>query len=82
MSLSWIGALGLLGIAASLRHRAAIPLVTAFALSLGTSFGIGDAIPRYVYPIEWLLYLFPLLGIAALADAVFHFTKKSDIADA
>lgn len=80
--LTWIGGLGLLGIAASLRHRAALPLAAAFALSLATSYGIGDAIPRYMYPIEWMLYLFPLLGIAALADAVFHFTKKPDLADA
>jgi hypothetical protein len=78
---TWIGALGLLGIAASLRHRAALPLAAALALSLGSSFGIGDAIPRYVYPVEWMLYLFPLLGIASIADAVFHFFKKPDPAN-
>lgn len=74
--LTWIGVLGLLGLAASLRHRAALPLTAALALSLGSSFGIGDAIARYVYPVEWMLYLFSLLGIAALADAVFHFIRK------
>ena len=76
--LTWIGTLGLLGLAASLRHRAAWPLIAALALSLGSSYGIGDAVPRYVYPIEWMLYLFPLVGIAAITDAVFHFTKKTD----
>jgi hypothetical protein len=67
---TWIGALGALGLAASLRRANAWPVIGAFALSLLTSYGIGDAIPRYVYPVEWLLYLFPLLGIAALADAL------------
>ena len=75
--LSWIGALGLLGLAASLRHRAALPLIAALAFSLGTSYGIGDAIARYVYPVEWMLHLFALLGIAAMADAVCHFIRSS-----
>ena len=70
VSLTWVGALGLLGIAASLRLHAALPLIAAFALSLGTSFGIGDAIPRYVYPVEWMLYLLPLLGIGGVLSAL------------
>ena len=73
--MSWFGVLGLLGLAASLRFGAALPLIAAFALSLGTSYGIGDAIARYVYPLEWMLFLFPLLGIAAIADVVCHFIR-------
>ena len=76
VSLTWFGAFGLLGLAASLRHRAALPLIAALALSLGTSYGIGDAIPRYVYPIEWMLFIFPLLGVAAMADAVCFFKMR------
>ena len=74
--LTWIGALGLLGIAASLRHRAGLPLAAALALSLGSSFGIGDAVPRYVYPVEWMLFVFPLLGAGAIIDAVFLLKNK------
>ena len=69
IGITWIGVLGLLGVIASARRLDALPLLGALALSLGTSYGIGDAIPRYVYPVEWLLYLFPLLGITALVDA-------------
>ena len=76
VSISWIGALGLLGLAASLRHRDALPLVAALALSLATSYGIGDAIPRYVYPVGWMLFVFPLLGFAAIADAVRYFKMR------
>ena len=76
LRISWIGGLGLLGIFVTLRHGSVLPLIAAFALSLGTSYGIGDAIPRYVYPVEWMLFLFPLLGIASIADAISHFTKK------
>jgi hypothetical protein len=68
IGITWIGVLGLLGMIASARSLNALPLLGALALSLGTSYGIGDAIPRYVYPVEWLIYLFPLLGVAALAD--------------
>ncbi len=75
--LTSIGALGLLGLAASLRHRAAWPLAAALALSLGSSYGIGDAIPRYVYPVEWMLFLFPLLGAAAIADVIRISMKRS-----
>ena len=74
--MTWIGGLGLLGIFVSLRLGAVLPLIAAFALSLGTAYGIGDAIPRYVYPVEWMLFLFPLLGIASIADAVCLFTKQ------
>ena len=76
VSLTWIGALGLLGIAASVRQRAGLALAAALALSLGSSFGIGDAVPRYVYSVEWMLYVFPLLGAAAIADAVRFFKMR------
>lgn len=76
ISLTWVGGLGLLGLAASLRHRAALPLVAALALSLGTSYGIGDAVPRYIYPIEWMLFLFPLLGCASFLDAAIYFKSR------
>ncbi len=75
--MSCIGALGLLGIAASLRRREALPLFAGLALSLGTSYGIGDAIARYVYPVEWMFHLFALLGVAAIADVVCHFIRSS-----
>ena len=78
--LTWIGGFGLLGLAASLRHRAALPLIAALALSLGTSYGIGDAIPRYVYPVEWMLILFPLLGAAAIIDIVCLLKNKRTFA--
>ena len=80
VSLTWFGALGLLGLAASLRHRAALPLIAALALSLSTSYGIGDAIPRYVYPVEWMLFLFPLLGAGAIIDAMFFWKNQRTFA--
>ena len=74
--LTWVGAFGLLGLAAGLRHRAGLALAAALALSLGTSFGIGDAIPRYVYPVEWMLFLFPLLGATAIIDGLLLLKNK------
>jgi hypothetical protein len=70
IGITWIGVLGLFGVIASARRLDALPLLGALALSLGTFYGIGDAIPRYVYPVEWLLYLLPLLGVVGLVDAV------------
>ena len=76
VSLTWIGALGLLGIAACVRQRAGLALAAALALSLSSSYGIGDAVPRYVYSVEWMLDVFPLLGVAAIADAVRFFKMR------
>jgi hypothetical protein len=78
---TWFGVLGIAGIAASLRRRTvidAVPLLAALALSLGSSFGIGDAIPRYVYPVEWMLFTFPILAVGAIGAALVARWKRND----
>lgn len=74
---TWIGILGALGVAAAARSREGIALTGALALSLATSYGIGDAVARYVYPVEWMSYVFSALGLAALADIGLLLKRKS-----
>jgi hypothetical protein len=71
LSLTWCGALGLLGICWCLtlggaRHTS--PLWLPCACYLGLIYVVGDAVRRYLIPVEWLLFLFAVLGVEWLID--------------
>ena len=68
-ALTWVGWLGLLGVAAlAVRRRwdAALLLLLPAVLYLCAIYAIGDAITRYFLPVEWLGILFACLGLDAL----------------
>jgi hypothetical protein len=65
----WLVALGLfLSLRPSLLRRAALLLIPSMVYAVGV-FAVGDAVPRYLQPIEWVGFI---LGILALEFLIHH----------
>ncbi len=68
---TWVAALGALGICSLLTLRR-WPFAAVLLLPLGgyllAIYGIGDAVPRYMLPVEWLGFLLACLGADWLLD--------------
>lgn len=68
-----------LGIAISLRpsliRRAALLLVPCFVYSMAV-YAVGDAVPRYLHPIEWVGFIFGVLAIETLLRIAVHAIRK------
>jgi len=83
LSLTWCGALGLLGLCWCLtlgNPRRTSPLWMPCACYLGLIYIIGDAVRRYLIPVEWLLFLFAVLGAEWLIDVLLRlFRRRHDL---
>jgi hypothetical protein len=79
LSLTWCGALGLLGLCWCLSlgdPRRTSPLWLPCACYLGLIYVVGDAVRRYLIPVEWLLFLFAVLGAEWLIDIVTRLLRR------
>jgi hypothetical protein len=68
-----------LGILISLRpgfiRKASLLLVPSAIYSLAV-FAVGDAVPRYLHPIEWVGFIFGILAIEMLLRLALHLTRR------
>jgi hypothetical protein len=79
LSLTWCGALGLLGVCWCLtlgNLRRTSPLWLPCLCYLGLIYVIGDAVRRYLIPVEWLLFLFAVLGAEWLIDIAARLVRR------
>jgi hypothetical protein len=79
LSLTWCGALGLLGVCWCLtlgNLRRTSPLWLPCLCYLGLIYVIGDAVRRYLIPVEWLLFLFAVLGAEWLIDIAARLLRR------
>jgi hypothetical protein len=79
LSLTWIGGLGLLGLAWCLspaNFRRTSPLWLPCLLYVALIYTIGDAVRRYLLPIEWVLALLVALGLEWLIDFALRFFRR------
>ena len=83
LALTWAGALGLLGVCWSLwpaHFRRTSSLWLPCFIYLGLIYTVGDAVRRYLIPVEWLLVLFIALGIEWIIDLLLRiFRRRGDI---
>jgi hypothetical protein len=76
---AWFGLLALFGFFTCLRPsrwRETAPLWLPLGLYLVVIFGIGDALPRYLQPVEWIGLVFVALGLDWLLELVWQRREK------